>query len=118
MAKQFDRFSSIEVCEYVKTQASALETYVFQKMVEHKIDGETFLVLNEEYLREIAPLLGDRLKIKRIISSLLATCEESASQLSVPLNDQPGRSSTPISCISSPTASSGSSKLVCKSKNG
>ena len=31
-------------------------------------DGSVFVELNEEYLREVAPLLGDLLKIKRVMS--------------------------------------------------
>ena len=49
-----------------------IENDVLEKIVEHKIDGETFLVLNDEYLREVAPLLGDRLKIKKVIVRLQA----------------------------------------------
>lgn len=41
-------------------------------MKEHKIDGEVFVALNDEYLREIARLLGDRLKIKRALATALA----------------------------------------------
>ena len=37
----------------------------------HKIDGLTFIQLNEEYLRELAPLLGDRIKIKKLVSVAL-----------------------------------------------
>ena len=37
----------------------------------HKIDGFTFQQLTEEYLRELFPLLGDRVKIKRLICELL-----------------------------------------------
>lgn len=73
MAKQFDSFSSIEVCDYLRRHVPSLEDSVFEKMTQHKIDGEVFLPLNEEYLREIAPLLGDRLKIKRILNSLLVS---------------------------------------------
>ena len=74
MAKQFDSFSSVEVCDYLRRHAPSLDNSVFEKMMEHKIDGEVFLCLNEEYLREIAPLRGDCLKIKLILNSLLASC--------------------------------------------
>ena len=49
----------------------SLSEGILDKIVEHKIDGEIFLSLNDENLREIAPLLGDRLKIKRLISNVL-----------------------------------------------
>ena len=39
---------------------------------EHKIDGGAFVELEDKSLKEIAPLLGDRLKLKRIIKAALA----------------------------------------------
>ena len=45
---------------------------ILKKIVEYKIDGEAFLSLNDEYLREIAPLLGDQLKIKRVLTATFA----------------------------------------------
>lgn len=108
----FDQFSPAEVCTYVRKIAPTLEKSVFEKLVEHKIDGETFLVLNDEYLREISPLLGDRLKIKRIITSLLSSCEGTQNY---------HRRPTPT-CFSDPssplTSSSECSKGVCISMNG
>jgi len=59
-----EKFSPEEVRDYVSDELPFIESSVLDKIVEHKIDGETFLLLNDEYLREIAPLLGDRLKIK------------------------------------------------------
>ena len=64
---EFERFSPEEVRKYVLEKIPQIDANVLDKIVEHKIDGETFLVLNEEYLREVAPLLGDRLKIKKLI---------------------------------------------------
>lgn len=62
---EFEGFSPEEVRDYVQ-QLPQLDQEVLNKIVKHKIDGETFLFLNGEYLREIAPLLGDRLKIKKV----------------------------------------------------
>ena len=62
---RFEEFTPEEVCDYVQEQVPQIEIY-------YKIDGEMFLVLNDEYLREVAPLLGDRLKIKKIIVRLQA----------------------------------------------
>ena len=44
---------------------------VISNIKQHKIDGKIFLQLNEEYLREVAPLLGDRMKLKQVISEAL-----------------------------------------------
>jgi len=74
-----EKFSPEEVRDYVSDELPFIESSVLDKIVEHKIDGETFLLLNDEYLREIAPLLGDRLKIKKIIVKLLEKDESSVS---------------------------------------
>ena len=60
------------VCAYMKEQIPFISEGILERFVEHKIDGEVFLQLNDEYLREIAPLLGDRLKLKKIINKALA----------------------------------------------
>ena len=46
---------------------------MIEKLVQHKIDGKMFLSLNDEYLWETVPSLGDRLKIKKLINQLLVT---------------------------------------------
>ena len=74
-----EKFSPEEVRDYVSDELPFIESSVLDKIVEHKINGETFLLLNDEYLREIAPLLGDRLKIKKIIVKLLEKDESSVS---------------------------------------
>ena len=62
-------FTSQEVCTFLKTEIPMLSEGVLTIIVNHKIDGEAFLALNEEYLREIAPFLGDRIKLKKRISA-------------------------------------------------
>ena len=59
MAGSFDSLSPDEVCDFLKDQIPSISDSIFQKINEHKIDGEVFLALTDEYLREIAPLLGD-----------------------------------------------------------
>ena len=67
---RFEEFSPENVRDYIQEQIPQIEKDVLENIVLHKIDGETFLILNDEYLREIAPLLGDRLKIKKHIVKL------------------------------------------------
>ena len=57
-----------EVSSFMKSQLPAVSEDVLTAIINHKIDGEVFLVLNEEYLREISLILGDRIKMKKIIS--------------------------------------------------
>jgi len=67
----FEKLSPDEVCVYLKQEIPTIAEDILEKVVEHKIDGEVFLSLNDEYLREIAPLLGDRLKLKRVLNAVL-----------------------------------------------
>ena len=58
---------------YVKQHISSIEDTVLEAIVKHKIDGATFLQLTEEYLREIFPLLDDRLKVKKLVCDLITS---------------------------------------------
>ena len=44
---------------------------VLEKFIEHMIDGKVFLSLDDDLLREIAPLVSDRFKIKWLLTTLL-----------------------------------------------
>lgn len=57
-----------ELCDFLKQE---LSVEVSESFFMHKIDGETFLQLNDEYLKELVPLLGNRLKVKRILTDAL-----------------------------------------------
>lgn len=70
-AAGFESLSPDEVCDYLKEQIPSISENILEKIREHKIDGEVFLALNDEYLQEVAPLLGDRLKIKRTVTAAL-----------------------------------------------
>ncbi len=74
MANKVESFSPGDVCSYLRHQLPSIDKAIFDKILEHKIDGEVFVSLNDEYLREIAPLLGDRIKIKRVVNSTLLSC--------------------------------------------
>ena len=71
MAAGFEGLSPEEICAYVKEQIPSISDEILERFKEHEIDGSVFLELNDEYLREIAPRLGDRLKLKRIITRAL-----------------------------------------------
>ena len=68
MAAGFEGLSAEEICTYMREQIPSISDEILERFEEHKIDGSVFLELNDEYLREIAPRLGDRLKLKRIIA--------------------------------------------------
>ena len=46
----FDSLSPEEVCNFLKKQVPSISCSTLEKIKEHKIDGEVFVVLNDEYL--------------------------------------------------------------------
>ena len=60
-----------QLCDYLREED--VDEAILINIKKHKIDGSLFVQLNDEYLREIAPLLGDRLRLKNIITRVLDT---------------------------------------------
>ena len=58
-----------DLCEFLEIEFPDLEDHVLENIKKHKINGQTFLQLKEEYLKEVAPPLGDRLKLKKVIAA-------------------------------------------------
>ena len=48
-----------------------IEKPIRDNIRQHKIDGSMFVSLSDEELKELAPLLGDRLCLKRLISEVI-----------------------------------------------
>lgn len=55
----------------MKEQFPAIPTDVLEEITCNGIDGETFIELNDEYLREIAPKLCDRIRMKKAVNMAL-----------------------------------------------
>ena len=72
MESRFEDLSPEKLCIFLKQKIPTLSEDILTKTVAYKIDGEVFLGLNDEYLREIAPLLGDRMKLRRVLAATLA----------------------------------------------
>ena len=70
MATNFEALSPEDVSTFLQDEVSTISKDVLEKIVEHKINGEVFLTLTDTYLREIAPLLGDLLKIMLLVTKL------------------------------------------------
>ena len=60
-----------QLCDYLREED--VDEAILINIKNHKIDGSLFVQLNDEYLREIAPLLGDWLRLKNIITRVLDT---------------------------------------------
>ena len=69
MESRFEDLAPEKLCLFLQQEIPTLSEEIFAKIVKHKIDGEIFLSLNDEYmyLHEIAPLLGDRLKLPKLL---------------------------------------------------
>jgi Mg/Co/Ni transporter MgtE len=83
MAKKFGEYDPEEVVLFLKAQVSTLSEEVLKVIIDHKIDGEVFLEMNDEHLREVVPLLGDRLKIKRVIETAKSSTKSSVSCVAI-----------------------------------
>ena len=53
------------LCCLLQELVPDVDSEVFENIKRHKITGDIFLQLDEEYLREIAPSLGDRIRLKK-----------------------------------------------------
>ena len=80
-----------ELCDYLFMEITDISEDVLSNLRQHKVDGKIFVQLNEEYLREVAPLLGDRLKLKKGISEALEPQPLPANQYI-----SPNQSGTPL----------------------
>ena len=69
--ERFVNFTSTKVSSFLREKCPEVSESVLESISDHKIDGDAFLQLDYQGLKEIAPLLGDRLKIKRVMKSIL-----------------------------------------------
>lgn len=62
-------FTPQEVCLFLKERVPGISEEVLQVLPSQNIDGEVFLELDNDndYLHVIAPLLGDKVKLKKAI---------------------------------------------------
>lgn len=81
MEKVFGLFTPEEVVSFIKTRAPSLSEKVLEVFIAENIDGEVFLELNDEQLREVVPLFGDRLKIKLAIKAARSSSVSHALQI-------------------------------------
>ena len=78
-----EAFTPEQLQIFIENEIPNISKDVLAKIAEHKIDGDLFLTLTDDYLREVAPLLGDLLRIKRLQSSLLNDASTVSSNVDV-----------------------------------
>ena len=67
---QFSWFTEENVRDFVKKEIPNISVEVLESIISYKIDGEVFMEIEDEaYLTEIAPIVGDRIKLKKAIRS-------------------------------------------------
>ncbi len=64
-ASSFERFTPAQVAEFIKNEIPAISVEILETIAAQKIDGEVLLEMSDGDLLEIAPRLGDRLKLKK-----------------------------------------------------
>ena len=50
--------------------SKGIHSSISTAIVDNRIDGELFVALEERDLAEIAPVIGDRMRLRRILSTL------------------------------------------------
>lgn len=85
-----------DVVEYLKTELLDLDEDVLENFWKNKIDGSVFIELNNEYLKDLCPILGSFIKIRKLVQ--ISTEPHSVLPNPVP----PLVPSTPDSCSSDP----------------
>ena len=56
-----------DICVFLREELPSLDEDIIETFRQNKIDRIAFIELNDEYLRELCPILGDRMKIKKIV---------------------------------------------------
>ena len=72
MANFFEEFVPSQLSAILKVELPSLSVDVITRFEDSRIDGEAFLSIDDDCLREIAPLLGDRLKLKKLLTAIRA----------------------------------------------
>lgn len=72
MATFRDNYCPEDVCAFVKDEFPAISEDALQAIAANEIDGEMFIELNDEYLRELAPKLCDRIRLKKAVNMALS----------------------------------------------
>ena len=73
----FSSMTPDDICVFWREELPSLDEYVIETF---RQSGIAFIELNDEYLRELCPVLGDHMKIKKIVQ----TCVQSISSPSTP----------------------------------
>ena len=57
-----------ELGNFLNERIPDIDYNTLENFKRHKIDGPTFTLLDDEYLKELCPLLGDRIKVKNLFN--------------------------------------------------
>lgn len=71
MASSIQSFSKDELTKYLEDKG--LEREVIDTIKKNRITGATFMELTPEHLKELLPVIGDRIALSKIINELKGT---------------------------------------------
>ena len=101
--------TSDEICVFMREELPSLDEDVIETFRQNKINGIAFIELNDKYIRELCPVLGDNMKIKKIVQ----TCVEPISSPSTPKSCTLNSSSLSKGQTPSSSLCSGDTVPVC-----
>ena len=84
-----------DVCNFLEDKLPNFNKEVVEAFKKNKIDGTAFIELNDEYLRELCGVLGDRIKIKKLVQRSVEPISLQSSPICTPTISS--RPSTPAS---------------------
>lgn len=64
----FNKYTTEQVVRFIGSEIPTLSLEIREIIKDQKIDGEVLLEMSDNDLLEIAPLLGDRLKLKKAMA--------------------------------------------------
>ena len=79
-AKDVEGFSREELCEYVEKQLELEAVDIIRK---NRLSGASFLQLTCDHLKEMFPVIGDRIPVTRLLDQLRG-CPQSSSKSATP----------------------------------
>ena len=66
--ERVSKMSKEDLCDYLNTKGLDLEA--IDTVKQNRLSGATFLELSKEHLKELFPVIGDRIAVSKLLESL------------------------------------------------
>ena len=98
----FSSMTPDDICVFLREEFSSLVEDVIETFRQNRIDGIAFIELNNECHRELCPILGDCMKIKKIVQTCVERISSPLTPKSCTLNSSSmSKGQTPCSSLCS-----------------